>query len=71
MTRSPAPSLHTHDIVALAQDAELDGLGDPPLQATVDVLLPIVPVEIRLGLLEEERVHATVEMGILPIYEYA
>lgn len=66
MTLPTAPSLNTDHIVAFGQDAELDGLGDSPLETSVDVLLPIVLVEVGLGLFEEERIDAAIEVRILP-----
>lgn len=65
MTLPAAPSLNTDDIVAFAQDTELDGLGDPPLETSVDVLLPIVFVEIRLRLFEQERIDSAIEVRVL------
>ena len=59
------PALHAHDNLALLQDAELDGLRDTPLEAAVDVFLPDGHVEVGLALGEEERVNATVEVGVL------
>lgn len=66
MTLPATPSLNTDDIVPFGQDTELDGLGDSPLETSVDVLLPIVFVEIGLGLLKKEWVDATIQMRILP-----
>lgn len=65
MTLPAAPSLNTDDIVAFAQDAELDGLGDPPFETSVDVFLPIVFVEIGLHLFEEERIDSAIEVRVL------
>lgn len=65
MTLPAAPSLNTDDIVTFAQDAEVDGLGDPPFEASVDVFLPIVFVEIGLRLFEEERIDSAIEVRVL------
>lgn len=66
MTLPATPSLNTDDVVAIGQDTELDGLGDSPFETSVDVLLPIVFVEIGLGLLKKEWVDTTIQVRILP-----
>ena len=64
MTHTTTPALKTNDTVAFAEDTELDGLVDTPLQALVNILLPVGRLEIRLCLLEPEWVDTTVEMSI-------
>lgn len=68
MALPAAPSLNTDDIVAFAQDAELDGLGDSPLETSVDVILPIGFVEVRLALFEQERIDSAIEVRVLQDY---
>lgn len=41
MTHAALPSLDDDDALALGEDAELEGLGDTPLDAAIDVLLPV------------------------------
>ena len=65
MTLSTAPALNGDDGVAIVEDAQLDGLSDTPLQATVDVFLPDGLGEVWFVFGEAEGVDATVEMGIL------
>lgn len=60
-----APALDADDLVALVEDLELEGFHDAPLQAAVDVLLPVRGREIGFLLREHERVDAAVEMGVL------
>jgi hypothetical protein len=59
------PTLHTNHSLAPVDDAELDTVGDTPLQTTVNVLLPDLDVEVGLLLGEQERIHSPVEVGIL------
>lgn len=65
MSQTTAPALHTHHLVTLLQDTELDRLGDAPLQAAVNILLPDGGVEIWFLLGEKERVYATVQVRVL------
>lgn len=57
------PALDDDDGVAVGQDVELQSLLDGPLDAAVDVLLPVNLVEVGLLLVEEEGVDATVQVG--------
>lgn len=65
VAHSTAPALHAHDRIALVQHTQVDGVLDAPLEATVDVLLPWHLSEVGLRLVEEEGIHATVEVGVL------
>lgn len=65
MTHTPTPALDTNYWVAFAEDIQLDGLRDTPLEAVVHVLLPVGFVEIGLTLWEQEWVDATVKVGVL------
>lgn len=65
MAHSASPTLDTDNRIALVEDAESDGVGDAPLEAAIDVFLPRRLVEIWLFFVEEERVDAAVEVGVL------
>ena len=65
MAHTATPSLDTDDRVTLVDDSELETVVDTPLEATVDVFLPDLDVEIRLGLREVERPHTAVQVGVL------
>jgi len=52
VTHTTPPSLHAHNLVALSENAEIDGVLDTPLEATVDVLLPWRRLEVGLLLRE-------------------
>jgi len=67
MAFATAPALDADDVVAFVQNAELDGLGDTPLEAAVDIFLPVGLLPVRLLLGEEEGVDAAVEVGVLSI----
>jgi len=64
MAHAAAPALDAHDGIAGVEHAELDGVGDAPLEAAVDVLLPRHLVEVGLVLREQERVHAPVQVRV-------
>lgn len=66
MPLAATPSLNTDHIVASGQDAELDGLRDPPLETSVDIFLPVVLVKVGLILIEQERIDAAIQVRILP-----
>jgi hypothetical protein len=57
--------LNADDNVTFAQDVQLDGFRDPPLDTLVDVILPDGLAKVRLLLGDEEGVDASVEMGVL------
>ncbi len=65
MAHAAAPTLDADNDVALAQDAELDGLVDAPLQPMVHVLLPVRVLIVRLLLWEQEGIDASVQMRVL------
>lgn len=65
MSHSTSPSLNADDGVALADNFQLHGVGETPLEASVDVFLPDLDVEVGLLLGEVERVNSTVEVGVL------
>lgn len=65
MPLATAPALDADDVVAPAQNAELDGFADPPLEAAIDILLPIILAEVWLLLWEDEGIDPTIQMGIL------
>lgn len=65
MALASAPTLDTDNVVSLVDDTELDTVGDSPLEAAVNVLLPDLDVEVGLVLGEEEGPDATVKVRIL------
>ena len=65
MTHASPPALDTNDGVALVDDPELDGVGETPLEASVDVFLPDLDVEVGFLFGEVEGVDAAVEVGVL------
>lgn len=67
MALSAAPALHTDDVVALVDDAELETVVNTPLEAAVNVLLPNLNVEVGLGLGECEWPDATVQVRVLVV----
>lgn len=67
VAHTATPSLDTDDRVTLVDDSELETVVDTPLEATVDIFLPDLDVEIRLGLGEVERPHTAVQVGVLEL----
>lgn len=65
MPFATAPALDADDIVTPAQDAELDGFANPPFEAAIHILLPIILAEVGLLLWEDEGIDTTIQMGIL------
>jgi hypothetical protein len=65
VTHATTPPLHTDNAVTPADDAELDTVGDTPLQTTVDILLPYLDIEVRLLLGKVKGVDTTIQVGIL------
>lgn len=65
MAHAAAPALDADDVVALVDDAELEAVGDGPLETAVNVLLPDLDVEVGLPLGEEERPDTAVKVRIL------
>lgn len=59
------PSLDTDDLVILPQNTKLHGILDAPYETTINILLPILFVEIGLLLRIEEWIDTAVEMRIL------
>lgn len=57
------PALDDNDGVAGGQGTELQSLADSPLDALVDILLPVDLAEVGLSLGEEEGVDATVQVS--------
>jgi hypothetical protein len=64
MAHTTPPALHTDHGIALGQHTQLDGVGDAPLEAGIDILLPRGGLEVGLLLRVVEGVHATVEVRI-------
>lgn len=67
VAHTTAPALDTDDGVALVDHTELETVVDTPLEATVDILLPDLDVEVGLLLGEVEGPHTTVQVGVLQI----
>jgi hypothetical protein len=65
VAHTAAPALHADNGVTLVDDAELETVVDTPLEATVNVLLPDLDVEVRLGLGEEEWPDTAVQVRVL------
>lgn len=65
MALATAPALDTDDVVAPAQDTELDGFANPPLKAAIYILLPIILAEVGLLLWEDEGIDTAIQVGIL------
>jgi len=57
---STAPALNANDVVTSCKNTKLDGFMDTPLEATVNINLPILLVKVRLLLREEEGVDASI-----------
>lgn len=63
VTHTTLPALDDNDGVALSQGAELDGVGDSPLDTLVDILLPVDSLKVGLLLGIQERVDATIQVA--------
>jgi hypothetical protein len=64
VAHSTTPALNTDYAVTLVENTQPDSLANTPLETLVDIFLPIRAAEVRLGLWEFERIHATVEMSV-------
>ena len=62
-----APALHTNHQIILLQNAKIDGILDAPLEAAINILLPVCFIEVGLLLRVEEGVDTSVKVGILDI----
>lgn len=67
VTLPTAPALHTDHQIILLQNAKIDGILDAPLEAAINILLPVCFVEVGLLLRIEEGVDTSVKVGILDI----
>jgi hypothetical protein len=65
VAHSAAPALYTHHTVTLADNTQLDTVGNTPFQTTVDIFLPDLDVEIWFLLGEVEGIDTTVEVRVL------
>lgn len=65
VAHTATPSLDADNRVALVDDSELETVVDTPLEATVDILLPDLDVEVGLALGEVERPNTAVQVGVL------
>lgn len=64
VTHAALPALDDNKGVALGHNLELQRLGHTPLDAAVDVLLPVDLGEVRLLLVEVEGVDAAVQVTV-------
>lgn len=60
MPLATTPALDADDVIAPAENAELDGFADPPLETAIDILLPIILAEVGLLLWEDEGIDTTI-----------
>ena len=60
MTHTTTPPLYTDYFITFAQDVQLDGRLNAPLETVVDILLPVLLVKIRLTLWEKEGIDSAV-----------
>jgi len=58
------PALDDNNSLALVEDVESHSVAESPLDAAIDILLPVDLGEVGLSLGEEEGIHATVKMGV-------
>jgi hypothetical protein len=65
VSHATTPALDTDDVVALVNEAELESVGNTPLEAAVNIFLPDLDVEIGLLLREGEGPDTTIQMGVL------
>ena len=64
MALAASPALDANHTVTMREDTQFDGLSNAPLQALIDVFLPVCGAKVRLGLGKAEWVYASVEMSI-------
>lgn len=64
VSHATLPSLNNDNSLALGENVQLESLGDTPLDAAVDILLPVNLAEVGLLLLEVEWVDAAVEVRV-------
>lgn len=62
VSHSSPPALYANNWISLAENTELDGVHDSPLQTAVNILLPWLRLEIGLLLGEVEWVNAAVQV---------
>ena len=65
MAHAAAPPLHADDGIAALEHTEVNAVANAPFQAPINVFLPWLLAEVWLWFAKEERVDATIEMGIL------
>ena len=63
VTLPTAPALHTNHQIILLQNAKIDGVLDAPLEAAINILLPVCFVEVGLLLRVEEGVDTSVKVN--------
>ena len=60
-----SPALNTHYLIPLVQNAKLDSILDSPLEATINVLLPVCLLEVRFLSWVKEGIHAPIKVRVL------
>ena len=65
MPFTTSPTLNADDLVSLVQYAKLDGILDTPLEASINIKLPILLIEVRLLLRIEKRIDSSVKVRVL------
>lgn len=60
MPLATSPPLDTDDHFAFFENVEVNGLLDTPLEAAIDILLPVGFIKVGLLLGEEKRVDTAV-----------
>lgn len=63
VTHTALPALNNDNGLALVENVEGNGVAETPLDATINILLPVDLAKVGLGLGEKEGVDTTVKMG--------
>ena len=69
VTHTSSPALYTHNRLTMSENTEVHSILDTPLDTLVNILLPILCVEIGLLFGEVEGVDAAVEVRVLERYD--
>lgn len=64
VTHTTLPALNNDNGFALVEDLEANAVAETPLDATINILLPVDLAKVGLGLGEKEGVDATVKVGV-------
>lgn len=63
VTHTTLPALNNDNGLTLLENVEGNGVAETPLDATINILLPVDLAKVGLGLGEKEGVNTTVKMG--------